>query len=237
MCTRDDRTVEDCLEVLDAIAPLGLRHLGFKDIGVDRDTLAVLAGEIRDAGATSYMELVSGDREACLESASVARDIGVDCVLGGVDVDGILEALDGSGVAFFPFAGRPHGHPTRLGGSAEDVARDCRAHGERGCAGIDLLAFRAVDADPIALVRAARAGTDGRVIVAGSINSPARIAAIAAAGADAFTIGSAAFDGSFSPRKGALVSQLKDIVAACEAAPGCVGKPSPGDTSPRKPGQ
>ena len=37
---------------------------------------------------------------------------------------------------------------------------------------------------------------------------------MADAGANAFTIGSAAFDGSFSPRKGALASQLQDILAA-----------------------
>lgn len=35
MLTRHDRTVPDCLAVLDEIAPLGLRHIGFKDIGAD----------------------------------------------------------------------------------------------------------------------------------------------------------------------------------------------------------
>ncbi|MDP6954135.1 MAG: HisA/HisF-related TIM barrel protein, partial [Alphaproteobacteria bacterium] len=83
--------------------------------------------------------------------------------------------------------------------------------------GVDLLAYRAVEAGPLSLLRAARAATDGRIIVAGGINSPERVAAIADAGADAFTIGTAAFDGSFSPRKGALASQLRDIMAACEA--------------------
>jgi uncharacterized protein related to proFAR isomerase len=54
----------------------------------------------------------------------------------------------------------------------------------------------------------------GRLIVAGSIGSPERVREIAAAGVDAFTIGTAAFDGSFSPRKGALRSQLHDILIA-----------------------
>ena len=35
-----------------------------------------------------------------------------------------------------------------------------------------------------------------------------------AAGADAFTIGSAVFDGSFSPNKGNIVSQLRDVLDA-----------------------
>jgi putative N-acetylmannosamine-6-phosphate epimerase len=67
----------------------------------------------------------------------------------------------------------------------------------------------------LALVRAARAATSGYLIVAGSVDSPRRIKELAKAGADAFTIGSAAFDGSFSSRKGSLLSQLRDIVKAC----------------------
>jgi hypothetical protein len=42
---------------------------------------------------------------------------------------------------------------------------------------------------------------------------------LAAAGVDAFTIGSAIFDNSFSPTKGTFREQVRDIVAACEKAP------------------
>ena len=91
---------------------------------------------------------------------------------------------------------------------------DCRRFEALGCAGVDLLAYRATEADPMDLVRAARRATEGTLVVAGSVDSPERIRALADAGANAFTIGSAAFDGSFSPRKGALASQLLDILAA-----------------------
>jgi len=37
----------------------------------------------------------------------------------------------------------------------------------------------------------------------------------AGAGVDAFTVGSAVFDGTFSPAKGSLRSQIRDILAAC----------------------
>ena len=43
----------------------------------------------------------------------------------------------------------------------------------------------------------------------------AKIRALAAAGADAFTIGTAAFDGSFAPRMGSLRSQLRAVLDAC----------------------
>jgi hypothetical protein len=215
MFTRQDQTVEDCLETLEAIRPAGVRHLGFKDVGVDGETLRELNHRIKAIGATSYMEVVSTTPEACLASARTARAIGVDRLLGGTDAEAILKILDGSGIDYLPFPGRPEGHPTKLGGTPESVARDCSRFGLLGCAGVDLLAYRAIEADPLDLVRAARGATDGYLVVAGSVDSPQRIADLAAAGADAFTIGSAAFDGSFSPRKGLLVSQLKDILAAC----------------------
>jgi hypothetical protein len=146
----------------------------------------------------------------------VGLEIGVDRMLGGTDVDAALRILEGSGIGYYPFPGFPHGHPTVLGGRADDVAAHCEAFVAKGCAGVDLLAYRASDAEPLDLVRTARrALRDRTLIVAGSVDHPARIAALAEAGADAFTIGSAVFNGSFSPRKGALLSQLRDVVAAC----------------------
>jgi len=214
MLTRADRTVEDCLDVFDSISDTGVRHVGFKDLGVDRGTLAALNARIKASGAISYMEVVSTTAKACLESARGALEMGVDRLLGGVGVAPILKILKGSGVAYYPFPGRPEGHPTRLRGGPKDVAADCRRMERDGCAGADLLAYRALDADPLALVEAARGALSGGLIVAGSIDGPERVRALAAAGVDAFTIGTAAFDGSFSPRGGGLRAQLEDILAA-----------------------
>ena len=47
------------------------------------------------------------------------------------------------------------------------------------------------------------------------VEPPERIRAVADAGADCFTIGTAALEGAFSPRKGSLASQLGDILEAC----------------------
>lgn len=214
MLTRQDQTVEDCLEVVDTVIDTGVRHIGFKDVGVDRATLEELNRRIRDAGATSYMEVVSTRPEDCLASARAAVEIGVTRLLGGTEVEPTLAILKGSGIAYYPFPGRTEGHPTRLRGGPEDIARDCRRVESLGCAGVDLLAYRAVDADPLDLIRAARAALSGELIIAGSIDSPPRIRALAAAGVDAFTIGTAALEGAFSPRKGSLAGQLRDILAA-----------------------
>jgi hypothetical protein len=219
MLTRQDRTVADCLDLVRLIRPLGLKHIGFKDVGVSPSTLSALNDAIRASGATSYMEVVSTTPEACLAAARIAVELGVDCLMGGTAVDAIQEVLRKSETHFFPFPGFPHGHPTRLAGTLQDIETHCRTFAARGCAGADLLAYRATEADPIALIRAAKKGLGGkRLIVAGSIMSKAQIRAIAAAGADAFTVGSAVLDGSYAPDMGSTLSQLGAIQADLEPA-------------------
>jgi hypothetical protein len=219
MLTRRDRTVEDAEDLVDAVAEVGVRHIGFKDVGVPHETLARIAARVRSHGGVCYLEVVSTTPKAVAASIAAGAALRVDCILGGTDLAAARQAL-GSCERYFPFPGRPLGHPTRLAGSPEEIERDARRAREHGCGGIDLLAYRATDADPLALVRAARRGVgDGRLIVAGSVQSVAQIHALAEAGADAFTIGSAVFDGSFSPTKGSLRAQILDVLDACRSAP------------------
>lgn len=220
MLTRDDRTVEDCLELVDLVGSLRLKHIGFKDVGVAPDVLKRLTDAINASGAISYMEVVSTTPEACLKSAETARSLGVQRLLGGTQIDEILAILEGTGITYHPFPGRPVGHPTKLGGSPADVEADCLSFAAKGCAGCDILAYRATDADPIELVRAARRGLGSgkQLIVAGAVMSFSQIKAIKDAGADAFTIGTAVFDGSYSPRKGSTLSQLREVLADCQRA-------------------
>ena len=219
MLTRQDRTIADCLDVLDFILPLKLKHIGFKDIGVDKRTLGILTERIRKSGAMSYMEVVSTTPEDCLNSARNAVELEVDRLLGGTDVDAVQSILGSSKIAYFPFAGFPTGHPTQLGGRPDQIEAHCRRFVEKGCAGTDLLAYRATSADPIELVKAARRGLGKNyLIVAGSVATAEQIAAIKSGGADAFTIGSAVFDGSYARDKGSIQSQLAAIAADCAAA-------------------
>ena len=214
MLTRSDETVVDCLDTWDAVAHVGLRHAGFKDIGVDIATLVELNRRMRSTGVTTYLEVVSTSTEGCLRSARAAVEIGVDRLMGGTQVDDILRIIEGTGIEYLPFPGLPVGHPTELGGDAALVEQQCRVFDARGCSGVDLLAYRATDAEPLDLVRAARRGTAGYLVVAGSVSTAFQIDDLRNAGADAFTIGSAVFDGSFSPNKGHVVSQLRDVLEA-----------------------
>lgn len=218
MLTNKDRTVANCLDVMAEIADLGLTHVGFKDVGVDLATLKQLAAAIRKSGATSYVEVVSSTPETIRRSIAAAAELGVDRVLGGQDVAFAQSNLTARGIGYYPFPGRPEGHPTKLGGSQKDIEDDCTRAMQQGCPGVDLLAYRATDEDPLKLIRAARRGVgpEGYLIVAGSIDSPDRIRAVADAGADAFTIGSAIFEDGFA--KG-----VKGIRGQCEAVVKALG--------------
>jgi hypothetical protein len=214
MLTVNDRTIDNAIEVLEMVAPLGLRHIGFKDVGADLETLRLINGKIKVSGADSYLEVVATSRAAALNSARMAVEIGVDHLLGGTLVEETLEILNGSGIGYYPFPGNPSGHPTKLGGTAEKIAADTERFLALGCAGVDLLAYRATEAEPVELIRAAREalGPMGKLICAGDVDSPARIAELRAAGASHFTVGSAAIQLAFCEAP-TLVGQLEGILA------------------------
>ena len=93
MLTRNDKTVSDCLHVIDLIEPLGLRHIGFKDVGVTEASAGELVNRIKARGATSYMEVVSTSPQAADRSIRTAAKIGVDRVLGGQEIETAMQVL------------------------------------------------------------------------------------------------------------------------------------------------
>ena len=218
MLTAADRTVPDCLELMPQIAGLGLSRIGFKDIGCPPATLASLVGLIKASGAEAWLEMVDLDPDATVSTARFAREIGIDVLCGGVAVDRILETLEGGAVRYLPFVGTPEGHPTALRGVPAIISRQARAAEQAGAAGVDLLAFRAVDADPIALIAATRASISGELMVAGSVDTPERMKDIAGAGADSFTIGSAVFERRFAPGED-LAAQLRAVMQIWASLP------------------
>ena len=217
MLTENDKTVPNCLQVLDEVLPLGLAHIGFKDIGVEPAVLQELTNRIKASGARCYLEVVSEDFQTALDSARQAVALGVDCLLGGSEIGATYEIIEESGMAYYPFAGKPVGHPTKLAGSPEEVAEHCHALTAWGVAGVDLLAYRAVDAEPLELIHAARAALPYQeLIVAGSLESPDRLAAVKDAGADAFTMGTALFQAKFAPNTPGFLSQVEKVLNCLE---------------------
>lgn len=219
MLTRQDRTVAEAAAHLETALRAGITHIGFKDIGLPLADLRVLAARLRAAGATSYLEVVSLDRDSELRSIEAGLHLGVDMLLGGTHVAQALALLGGAGPRYYPFPGRVTGHPSRLEGDLAEITASARAIASLpGVAGLDLLAYRA-RLDVPALIEAVCGAVAKPVIIAGSIESPAQIAAVRKGGAAGFTIGTAALEGRFPAAQPGLAGQLRAIQDAAKAPP------------------
>ncbi|HVN00536.1 MAG TPA: hypothetical protein VMT68_10000 [Caulobacteraceae bacterium] len=214
MLTRDDATVPNAAEAAREAIAAGARHIGFKDVGAAPGDLAALAAQLKAAGATTYLEVVSLDEASELASAELALALGVDVLMGGVRPWAVAPRVRGTPLRYFPFAGRIVGHPSALDGSADEIAASAREIAAiPGVDGLDLLAWRS-SLDGGALARAVCAAVAKPVVVAGSIDCAERIAAVRLAGAHAFTVGTAAIDGVFPAAAPGLAGQLAAIQAA-----------------------
>ena len=214
MLTRDDVTVGDAAGVLASVRESGLRHVGFKDVGPPPEVLTEVTAAAHGAGMEVMLEVVSTEAEDELASLRAAREIGVDWVLGGTHAEDGAAILAGADVRYCPFPGTVEGHPSVLSGDIEAIAEDAaRLTALDGVHGLDLLAYRHRDADPVALTRAVVEAADGPVIAAGSVASLEQIAALQGAGAWGFTIGGAIFERRL-PGGPTVAGQVTAVLAA-----------------------
>jgi hypothetical protein len=213
MLTHRDATVPHALEVYESLRDTGLRHVGFKDVGLPVESLAELARRMHADGRTVYLEVVSVDAADELRSVRAALDIGVDVVMGGTHPDESGALLAGSGIRYFPFPGRVVGHPSVLLGTPDEVGASAAALAARqDVDGLDLLAYRH-DGDVPAVIRAVVEASPKPVVVAGSIDSEDRITAVTELGAWGFTIGGAVFEGVLPA--GPSIREQVEWVLAC----------------------
>ena len=212
MLTSGDRTIPDARARLDEALEGGVRHIGFKDVGLPLADLHGLAQAIRSAGGRSYLEVVSLDEDSELASARAAVDLDVDCLLGGTRAQAVTEVTRRHPLRYYPFPGRITGHPSVLEGSVEAIADSARALADlEHVHGLDLLAYRHVGDVPD-LMRAVCRAVAKPVIMAGSIDREDRILAAAEAGAAGFTVGTAALDGAFPAEAAGFIGQIHAIL-------------------------
>ncbi|RAP42987.1 methylglyoxal synthase [Rhodovulum viride] len=218
MLTENDRTIPDARARLDEALEGGVRHIGFKDVGLPVADLCGLAAAIRAAGARSYLEVVSLDRDSELASARAAVALDVDCLLGGTRAAEVTAVTRDHPLRYYPFPGAVTGHPSVLEGPAAAIVDSARAIADlEHVHGLDLLAYRFAGDVP-GLMVAVCAAVAKPVIVAGSIDRAARIEAAAEAGTAGFTVGTAALAGAFPAEAAGFAGQVRAILALAARA-------------------
>ena len=210
MLTYNDETVKDALELFCECKDTPVTHWGFKDVGLPPEKMKSLVREMKNAGKTTFLEVVSLSEEEGLRGAKIAVEAGFDVLMGTVLFDSILGYLKGKTIKYYPFPGHIFGHPSIMDGTIEEVVAHARFLESKGVPGMDLLSYR-YNGDARLLLKEVVKATHVPIVSAGSIDSFKRIAEIWQAGAWGFTIGSALFDKKFVPK-----GSFKDnILAVC----------------------
>jgi len=171
MLTENDRTIPDARARIDEALEGGVRHIGFKDVGLPFTELKGLAEAIRAAGGRSYLEVVSLDEESELASARAAVDLDVDCLLGGTRPQAVTTVTRDHPLRYYPFCGSITGHPSVLEGPVDAIVDSAKRLADlEHVHGLDLLAYRFAGDVP-ELMRAVCSAIGKPVIMAGSIDS------------------------------------------------------------------
>ena len=198
MLTYDDVTVKDAYEVFDSCKDLDVRHWGFKNVGLPKDEMARVAGAMKNAGKSTYLEVVTYDEASCLDGAKAAVECGFDQLMGTLYFPSVHRYLDEHGLVYKPFVGKVSGSPSVLEGSFQEIIDDAKGLMAKGITGFDILAYRHVD-DGEKLARLFCKAVDAEICIAGSISSWGRIDTMFDIGPWGFTMGSALFDKKFAP--------------------------------------
>jgi hypothetical protein len=198
MLTYNDMTVKDALKIFRECKDMPVTHWGFKDVGLPVEKMKALVREMKNAGKTTYLEVVSLSEEEGLRGAKIAVDAGFDILMGTVLFDSILNYLKDKPIKYYPFPGHIFGHPSIMDGTIEEVVAHAKLLENKGVPGLDLLSYRYIGDARLLLTEVVKA-TNVPIVSAGSIDSFIRIAEVWQTGAWGFTIGSALFDKKFVP--------------------------------------
>jgi len=215
MLTNNDQTVSNALEVFEGCRDLPVQFWGFKNVGLPVDRMKTLVSNIRTAGKTACLEVVTYTEKECMEAARLAVECRFDYLMGTLFYPAVFDFLKGKPIKYSPFCGKVSSNPSVLEGTIEEIIAEGRRLEKIGVDAFDLLAYRYVG-DPEALATAFIKAIKIPVVLAGSVDSFARIDRVEAMGAWGFTIGGAFFskkfvkDGSFREQVAAVAKYLQE---------------------------
>ena len=198
MLTHHDQTVPDALELFTRTKDYPIAHWGFKDVGLPPKEMQSVVTAMKDAGKTTFLEVVSLSENEGLDGARLAVELGFDILMGTVFYPSIGEYLKDKPVRYYPFPGHVHSHPSILDGEIDEIVAHARELEAYGMHGLDLLTYR-YNGEATRLLKQVVEATNIPVVSAGSIASFERIHDVWESGAWGFTIGSAFFDKDFVP--------------------------------------
>ena len=211
MLTHQDRTVSNALELFERTKDYPIMHWGFKDVGLPAEEMKNVVKAMKDAGKTTFLEVVSLSEEEGLRGAQLAVELGFGILMGTVFFPSISEYLKNKPVQYYPFPGHVHSHPSILDGTIDEIVAHARQLEAHGVHGLDLLTYR-YNGEASRLLKLVVEATNIPIVSAGSIATFERITEVWDSGAWGFTIGSAFFERQFVPDG----SFEENVLAVCD---------------------
>jgi hypothetical protein len=211
MLTYNDVTVKNAKEVFESCKDLPVKNWGFKDVGLPPAEMKELYSIMKQAGKSTFLEVVTYSEEECMRGAKVASDCGVEHLMGTIFYDKVNDFIKTTGLKYMPFVGEVSESPSILKGTAASMLAQEDRYKKAGVFGIDLLGYRYVDGDPEAL--SAEYISKGQLpcVLAGSIDSEKRMDIVLKMNPWGFTMGSALFNKKFV-KDGTFRENLEHVV-------------------------
>jgi Histidine biosynthesis protein len=204
MLTRNDVTVPNALEILEAVKETGLRFVGCKNIGLDFDQYQELFARMKNYGMRSFLEVVTYSEKEHFNGVDLALQIGANYLIGGMPqfTEKTMEYIrkEKSGPKYFPYIGDVVDHPCVLQGSIDQLIEDGKQAEKLGVDGVNLLLYR-YKGKQTALLDKVVEKMKVPVIVAGNVRNFEQINELKRRNIWGFTIGGAIFEGNFDIKK------------------------------------
>jgi len=196
MLTHHDKTVKNAIDLFEECKDLPVQYWGFKDVGLDERSMRQLVQMMKDEGKKTCIEIVTYTEHECLNGAKLAVECGFDYLMGTLYFESVHNYLEGFDIEFLPFCGKVCGSPSVLEGTFSEIIEDAKSMISKGIKGFDLLAYRHANGEKLAEEFCREIPVP--VVIAGSINSLARLSKMSSINPWAFTMGSALFDKDFA---------------------------------------
>lgn len=196
MLTHNDVTVKNAKEIFLEAKDAPCDYWGFKEVGLPPEEMKDLVKCMKEAGKTTFLEIVGKTEEECLKPVQLAAECGFDAITGTVFYDSILKVVKEHNMTYMPFIGERY--TLNMSGTIEELVEEAKELSKKdGVAGINIAAFRYTQDDVEKMVYAVKNAIDKPICCVGSINSYERLDKIKEFDPLYFTIGSAFFEKKF----------------------------------------
>jgi hypothetical protein len=215
MLTENDRTIADARARLDEALEGGVRHIGFKDVGLPVADLRAPCPRRsgRPGGGPTWRSSASMPTARWHPPAPPSISMSM-CLLGGTRAEKVTDITRHHPVRYYPFPGRITGHPSVLEGPASDIVASARALAAlEHVHGLDLLAYRYTGDVPAPDDRCEHGGRETGHRRRQHRQRDEGRGRGRAAGAQGFTVGTAALAGAFPAETGDFAGQVRAILA------------------------